>query len=148
MVRKWPTIDVLKLYSGRLEGFDDDIAYTPQTFDEAIIDASGSHKALKAHHKWNNWLKECLRKKDLADLIKVRYGLQVGMDDVVKKGLATPALCEMFVRWQRSIEKTARQIIKSRHKITHAIATDYFRALEEKRRIDAEFEAFLRDSSF
>lgn len=147
MVRKYPAIDILKLYSGRLKGFGDDIA-SLQTFDDAIINADKSFKALKAHDKWNRWLKRCLRNEDLEELVKTRYGLQVGMDDIVKKGLATASIREMFIRWQGSIEKTARQIIKRRHKITHAIATDYFKALEEKRRIDQEFERFLRKSSF
>lgn len=152
MHRKWPSIDILKLYAGKLEGFEDQIFYNPSSnFGDdmkAKVDASGSFKALKAHTKWNNWLKRCLKNDDLADLMKVRYGLQVGMDDAYKAGLSTPALAEMFIRWMRSIEKTARQIIKRRTKITHAIATDYFKAHAEKRRIDIEFEKFLRDSSF
>lgn len=150
MVRKWPTIDILKLYSGQYEGFKDDVQYTPQSFDSenAKVDASDSFNALKAHGKWNNWLTKCLKNEDLADLMKVRYGLQVGMDDLYKRGLATPAICEMFIRWTKSIEKTARQIIHKRTRITHAIRTDFLKAHEEKRRLDAEFEAFLRDSSF
>lgn len=150
MVRKWPTIDILKLYAGRLEGFEDETFYQPQTFDDskAKIDASGSFKLLKSHKKWNVWLTRCLKNNDLQDLLKVRYGLQVGMDDLYKSGMSTPALAEMFIRWTKSIEKTARQIIKNRTKITHAIATDFLKAHEEKRRIDVEFESFLRDSSF
>lgn len=149
MHRKWPSIDIIKLYTGNLEGFKDETLYVPQSdADTANIDASGSFKALKAHHKWNAWLTRCLNNNDLQDLIKVRYGLQVGMDDLVKAGLATPVICEMFVRWQKSIEKTARKIIKRRTKITHKVASDYFKALELKRKTDAEFEKFLRDSSF
>lgn len=152
MVRKYPSVDILKLYSGTLPGFEDEIHYKPQVFTgdsvDANIDASQSFKRLKAHTKWNNWLKRCLKNQDLNELIKVRYGLQVGMDDLYKSGLSTPAIAEMFVRWQKSIDNTARQIIKRKHKITRAIATDYFKALEEKRRIDVAFECFLRDSSF
>jgi hypothetical protein len=152
MVRKWPTIDVLKLYSGTLPGFNDEIQYRPQVFSgndvDANIKADASFKKLKAHTKWNMWLKKCLKNDDLQELMKTRYGLQVGMDDVYKAGLSTPALAEMFIRWTKSIEKTARQIIKKRTKITHAIATDFLKAHEEKRRIDSEFEKFLRESSF
>lgn len=151
MVRKYPAIDILKLYSGTMKGFEDDLQYVPMSFDDdssAVIDASRSHKALKAHQKWNLWLKRCLKHQDLEELLKTRYGLQVGMDDLQKKGLATAAICEMFVRWQSSIEKTARQIIKKRHGITKAIATDFLKAHAEKKRIDNAFEAFLRDSSF
>ncbi len=150
--RKWPTIDILKLYIGKLEGFEDEIHYNPQTFNgddvDANIDASGSFKKLKAHTKWNNWLKKCLKYEDLSDLIKVRYGLQVGMDDLHKAGLSTPAIAEMFIRWTKSIEKTARQIIKKRSKITHEIATNYQKAHQIKRKMDVEFELFLKDSSF
>ncbi len=148
MIRKWPAIDILKLYSGKLSGLEDEIVYSPQTFDDAIINAHDSFKKLKSHVKWNTWLRRCLKNNDLAELVKVRYGLQVGMDDVYKAGLSTPAIAEMFVRWQKSIEKTARQIIQNKHKISRSIATDYFKALEEKRRIDVEFECFLRESSF
>jgi len=152
MARKWPAIDILKLYRGQHRGFEDDLLYTPQVFDgndvDAKIDASSSYKALKAHAKWNKWLTECHKNKDLADLMKVRYGLQVGMDDLYKSGLSTPAIAEMFIRWTKSIEKTARQIIAEKHRITHGIAREHTAALKEKRKIDAEFERFLRDSSF
>jgi len=152
MVRKWPTVDILKLYSGTLSGFEDEIHYKPQVFRgddvDAKIDASGSFKKLKAHTKWNNWLRRCLKNQDLNELVKVRYGLQVGMDDLVKSGMDTPAIHEMFSRWIGSIEKTARQIIKKRTKITHAIATDFLRAHAEKKRMDDEWERFLRGESF
>ncbi len=148
MARKWPAIDILKLYSGRLKGFHDEGVYQPQTFDDANIKADGSFKMLKAHAKWNAWLRKCLKNKDLEELMKVRYGLQVGMDDAYKAGLSTPLMTEMFIRWTKSIEKTARQIIKSKTKITHEIATNFKKAHQEKRRIDTEFEKFLRESSF
>ncbi len=143
---KWPAIDILKLYTGKHKGFEDD---TPsQTFDDANIDASKAHRMLKGHDKWNRWLRRCLKYQDLDDLIKVRYGLQVGMANLVKAKLTTPAVCEMFVRWTSSIEKTARQIIKRKSNITHAIAKDFMKAHAEKKRIDNEFEKFLKDSSY
>lgn len=151
MVRKWPAIDILKLYSGRLDGFSDELVYKPQSFSEdfdAKIDASASFKALRAHDKWNFWLKRCEKNGDINELVKVRYGLQVGMDDLAKKGLNTPAISEMFVRWTRSIEKTARNIIKKKHKFSSVIAKDYAKAHQAKRRLEREFEDFLRKSSF
>jgi len=151
MKRKWPAIDILKLYSGRLDGFEDEIVYKPKGFDEdfaANVDVSGSFKAIKAHKKWNAWLSRCEKRGDLQELMKVRYGLQVGMDDLAKKGLSTPAIAEMFIRWTRSIERTARNIIRAKSKITHQMAKDFNKAYAEKRRIDSEFESFLRDSSF
>lgn len=152
MARKWPAIDILKLYSGRLEGFEDELLYNPSSsFGDDVtanVDASKSFKIVKSHHKWNAWLNRCLKNKDLQELMKVRYGLQVGMDDLAKSGLSTPAVAEVFIRWQKSIEKTARQIIKSRTKITHKIATDFRKAHAYKRKIDVEFERFLKDSSF
>lgn len=152
MVRKWPAIDILKLYSGTLQGFEDELQYKPQEFRgddvDANIDASASFKRLKAHTKWNVWLKQCLRNKNLNELVKVRYGLQVGMDDLVRQGLDTQAIHEMFVRWIGSIEKTARQIIKKRTRITHAIATDFLKAHTEKKRMDEDWERFIRGESF
>jgi len=152
MARKWPAVDILKLYRGQYEGFQNDLLYVPQVFTgddvDAKIDASSSYKALKAHDKWNQWLTKCHREKNLPELMKVRYGLQVGMDDLYKTGLSTPAIAEMFIRWTKSIEKTARQIIKEKHKITHEIAKSNDKALKQKRKIDAEFEKFILDSSF
>lgn len=147
MGRKWPEIDIIKLYSGTFPGFEDDYILNLNT---ANIDASRSMKLLRSHDKWNNWLTECLNKKDLDELMKVRYGLQVGMDSLVKKKLNTNLVNETFLRWISSIDKTARQIIKLKNPMPHDIAgaEKNLKALEAKRSRDLEFEKFLMRSSF
>jgi len=94
------------------------------------------------------WLDRCLVNSDLAELMKTRYGLQVGMSDLVKKGIVNNAIREMFIRWTRSIEKTARKIIKKKYGYTNALLQEYSEALNKKRKIEQEYEMFLRRSSY
>lgn len=140
--RKYPAIDILKLYSGKFPGFEDD---TVIDHDNATWDASKSARLYRAHEKWNRWLKKCLAENNLNDLIKVRYGLQVGMDDLVKLKLNTPQVNEMFLRWMSSIERTARSVVRNR--IGYQKPTNN-EMLLAKRKLDLEFDEFLKKSAF
>ena len=146
MALKYPAIDILKLYTGQDERFSDD---TLPNREVGVFDASKSDRALKSDKKWMLWLAKCRKNHDLEDLIKVRYGLQVGMDDLVKKKLVTNAIVELFLRWQGSIERTARQIIKDkihfRAKHDKDVAN---KALMYKREMENDFERFLKRSSY
>lgn len=147
--RKWPEIDIIKLYAGKFIGFEDDTVYD---FDSATWDATKSANMFKAHTKWNMWLTRCLENNDLNELIKVRYGLQAGMDDLVKKKLSTPQVVEMFLRWISSIERTARQIIKKKNPLPNdssLLKKDMTsETLRIKRSRDLEFDKFLTKSAF
>ena len=121
MNRKWDGIDLMKLYS-------------------------------QGHFtKWNAFLKKCRESQDVEALKKTLYGIQVGMDDVVKKNLANESLVNFFLRLQRSIEKTAKEIFRAKYPnpCDHPkLAKEYASFIEAKRKRDEEFEGFLRKSSF
>lgn len=149
MKRQYPSIDILKLFAGNEAAFFDG---AERNDPDGVKFMAGSTKETSSHEKWNAWLTRCLKTNDLESLIKVRYGLMVGMDDLTKKGLTTQKIAELWCRWIGSIEKTARKVIKKKNplpKIDKATDLDTFnRVHEAKKRRDNEFEAFLRRSSF
>jgi len=65
--------------------------------------------------RWNQWLTACEREQDIEGLKKVFYGIQCGMDDLVKQGLHTDDMKMLFIRWQRSIENTAKKIWRKKY---------------------------------
>lgn len=147
--RKWPSIDILKLYAGAfVESEPQDLGYQK---GNAIYNAHAQDSAFKAHAKWNEWLTKCLDKNDLEDLMKVRYGLQAGMDDLVKKKMSNDKINNMFIRWCKSIENTARKIIRKRIPLPNDNPNDtefHAKSLSAKRNRDAELEKFFRRSAF
>lgn len=151
---KYSGIDLLKLYSGCLPEFKDDTILSMgdhSGFEKtaAKADISLSSNAFKSHEKWNLWLTVCLDKNNLPELISVRYRLQVGMDNLAKQKLNTPEIAQMFVRWVSSIEKTARKIIKKKHPIPQGLEhKDMLKWSKLKNQRDAEFETFLKKSSY
>lgn len=62
--------------------------------------------------RWNEFLTNCKRRLDLRTLETFLYGVQLGMDDLAKKKLNTEKVNLWFIRLQRSIENTIREIIK------------------------------------
>jgi len=149
MKRTHPSIDLLKLLSGKEEMFIDSVQFPDENF---AIHKTITKRLSSSHSKWNDWLKKCLDTKNLDDLIRVRYGIQVGMDDLSKIGLNTAAISEMYCRWIGSIDKTARKVIKKKNpfpnlnKITDP--TIFKKVYKVKKIIDSEFEVFLRKASF
>lgn len=146
-------IDLLKLYAGADDVFGNEIIFSGVRdrgeSSNAKADVSASARAFKAHEKWNAWLTTCLETNNMNELIRTRYRLQIGMDDLVKKNLNTPEISQMFVRWVASIERTARQIIKRQNpKPKDLDQKDFLRWKQYKKSIDTEFEKFLRKSSY
>ena len=84
-VRQYPAIDLMKLYA----------THTAST--------------------WNTFLTERRQKKDISGLVKVRYGLQAGMADLVRKKLNSEKMELYFIRLQRSVENTIRDIFRERN---------------------------------
>ena len=82
-------IDILKLYSGLLKGFEDNKA-------------------------WNIWLTKCLNTDNLNELIAARRGIQIGMTSAQKKRLTNDSINVTFCRWISSIDRTVRKIVKKR----------------------------------
>lgn len=139
---KYAPIDLLKLYAGKMEGFEDDFS---DQQEGAIFNAHKAHHRLHSHEKWNNWLTRCYETNNMQQLIDVRYRLQVGMDDLVKKKMSNQKIAEMYVRWIGSIDKTARRLIKKMHPIPKDGGPQ---ALAQKRKRDQEFENYLRKTSY
>lgn len=140
-------IDLLKLFVGDCPGFEDDYKHLALE-DSAKFDAARTKKLLTSHDKWNNWLKDCERKQNMNELIRTRKGLQIGMDNLVKKRLTTDMLNEMFLRWTMSIERTARKIINKKFPLPDKADDAYLKSIVVKRQRDQEFEKFLRKASF
>lgn len=101
--------------------------------------------------KWNAWLARCKDYHNLAELKKVYYGLQAGMDDLAKNKMNSDKLSTWFLRLQRSIEKTAKAIIREKNPMPGDNALDKAtsaKMLEAKRKRDREFEAFIRKAAY
>jgi hypothetical protein len=121
--RKWPTIDVLKLYD------------------------KGDTKA------WNAFLQLLQDRKDVEGLKKTLYGVQAGMADAVKAKLTNDEIDLWFIRLQRSLEMTAKRVFRALYpnpldnplnaKDPFSLS---FKMVKHKR--DQEFERFLHDSRF
>lgn len=110
-------------------------------------------EAMDSAETWNSMLTAAYKRRDINGLAKLLYRLQAGMADAEKAQLATPKLRMHFIRWQKSIEDTAKKIIKS--KIPNPLdnpladtATVHRDAAEAKKKRDHMFELFLRASSF
>lgn len=140
-------IDILKLFVGDCPGFEDDYKHLALE-DSAKFDAAKTKHMLTSHDKWNKWLKDCEDKQNMNELIRTRRGLQIGMDELVKKRLVTDMISEMFLRWTMSIERTARRIINKKHPIPDKGDDAYLKAIVIKRQRDAEFEKFLKRASY
>lgn len=119
--RKWPSIDLLKL--------------------QARGGAEG----------WNALLTRCLETSDVETVKKTLYGIQAGMADLEKARLADEKVRLLFIRWQKSLENTAKAIFRKKYPNpcdNPLKAKDYLYALEAKRVRDQAFEKFLREASF
>lgn len=123
---KYAPIDILKLYSGQIEG-------------------------LRNTTEWNNYLTQCFISRNVKALIDLRYRLQCGMAELEKNKMANDSIREKYFRWIGSLEKTVRKINKSvnaspndlnKHKESNK------KTLQEKRRRDAMLEEFLRKNSY
>lgn len=82
---KYPAVDLLKLYS------------------------QGNEKT------WCDYLLKVQKTKDFEGALKMRFGLQAGMDDLVKKRLDTTAIHIWFSRLIVSIEKNLRWIYREKY---------------------------------
>jgi hypothetical protein len=104
---------------------------------------------------WNDVMHECYINHDMSRLAKLMYALQAGMDDAAKAKLNNEKITVFYIRLLKSIEKTARAIIRDRHpnprdnplfaKNPELCEKKY---LEMKRKRDHELELFMRKSSY
>ena len=128
-IRKWPEVDIIKIYT-----------------KSSLVE-------------WNNFLTLCYNRQDLLCLEKTYYGLQVGMDNIVKRKLNNEKISNLFIRLTRSIEITVKRIYRNKfpNKLDDPITAkkmmidrpmEYKELLKEKRQRDGMFEAWLRRVSF
>jgi len=153
MKRKHPEIDVIELMAGtNIEFSDETRELKHETEDDTAIHNTLTKKISQSHIKWNEWLTKCDLKNDLEDLIRVRYGIQVGMDSAAKKKLNDAHLCEMFCRWTGSIDRVVRRIIKKKYPIPVVNKIEDIgmqtKLYARKKKVDHELEIFLRRNSF
>jgi len=100
---------------------------------------------------WNEFLTKCDRSNDINALMKKLYGIQAGMDDLVTGKLNTEEMQLFFIRLQRSIENTAKKIIRRKFPNpcdNPLTAGDHLDHLEAKRLRDTYLSEFIRKSSY
>lgn len=107
--------------------------------------------AMGSTNGWNQQLTDCLNKHDINRLVRIKYGIQAGMDDLVKQKLNTDEINIWFCRLVKSIEITAKRIIKLRHPLpidNPLIAKDFSNVSVIKKQRDKELYDFLRRSAY
>lgn len=101
--------------------------------------------------EWNLFLSTCLNNKNLQALEKVLYGIQLGMNDVANKGLNTDKINIFFIRLQRSLERTIRDIVrlKEPHALDNPLNVEKFGYLKDsKQKRDHNIEKHLKKVRF
>lgn len=99
--------------------------------------------------KWNHMLTECLRDNDINRLVKIRYGIQMGMSSLAKKKMNDEKICAWFIRLDKSIYDTARAIIRKVNPLPNDDPSlNSMDTIHIKRKRDRDLEKFLKDSSF
>lgn len=123
--RKYPALDVLNMFATLTE----------------------------AH--WRGVLENAIRKCSVEKLVSYRYGLQAGLSDVVAKGLSSEKLEIWVIKRIRNVEKAMRVILKNVYKNpvddVHCKKdpNGYIqKAILAKKKRDAAFEEFLKQSAF
>lgn len=104
-------------------------------------------------YKWNAFLDKCVEDKNINRLADTLRELQVGMAELAKKKLNTEDINNQFARWTRSIDQTAKKIIRQLHPLPQdnpliAKKKEFVDQAKIKRQRDDELEKFLRRSSY
>lgn len=102
--------------------------------------------ANNTYKQWNKYLTRCEYQENVTSLVATYYGLQIGMQDAVRRKLNTPQIIEVFIRLQRSIEKTLRRMYKKKHNKIYMdplSAEPTKNAILKKKAQDYEFEKWL-----
>jgi len=101
--------------------------------------------------RWNEFLGNCLSRNDLQTLETMLYGIQLGMNDLAKKKMNTEKMCLWFIRLQRSLENTIKQVIRRRDPsaLDNPLrATQFAHKQGEKRARDQAIERHLKKVRF
>ena len=102
---------------------------------------------------WNEFLNQCYETDNINRLARMRYAVQAGMDDLAKKKLNTDDMNAWFCRITKSLERTAKQIIKKKYPLPGdnpllAKKAEYKDLHQIKRKRDKELADFMRASSY
>jgi len=122
-MRKFESIDLMKLYS------------------------------MGSNNGWNKFLNQCFETRNINALAKMRYSVQAGMDDLAKKKLNTDDINVWFCRIIRSLEITAKRIIKVNLPLPQdnpliANNKEWMDQKIIKKKRDEELAKFMRSSSY
>jgi len=102
---------------------------------------------------WNDFLNACYKSQNINALGKMRYAVQAGMDDLAKKKLNTDDINIWFCRLIKSIEITAKRIIKTKFPLPGdnpliAKNSEYIDQRKIKQKRDQELAKFMHESSY
>ncbi len=106
-----------------------------------------------SNNGWNEFLTECHLKHDVHRMARMRYALQAGMDDLVKKKLNSDEIDKWFFRLQKSLENTMKRILKEKYPTpldnVHNVKEYGAKKWKDVKKLrDEEFEAFLRKTGY
>lgn len=108
--------------------------------------------ALGSTNGWNEILNDRLAKQDIDGLAKLRYQIAAGMDDLAKKKLNTDEMNVWFVRLNRSIELTAKKIIRAKYPLPEDNPLDFAnrtsKTYDSKKKRDEELSKFFKRSAY
>ena len=107
--------------------------------------------AEKDAKEWNAFLTTALREQNVSGLVDVLRRLQMGMDNLVAQKLNTEKVCTLFIRLQRSVENTIRDIHRRQNPNPLFITSDkvlHGDHLAEKKAKQQELERFMRKVRF
>lgn len=108
--------------------------------------------ALGSANGWNEILSERLAKRDIDGLAKLRYQIAAGMDDLAKKKLNTEEMNIWFIRLNRSIENTAKKILREKYPLPEDNPLDFenrtAKTYDLKKKRDDELARFFKKSAY
>lgn len=97
--------------------------------------------------EWNRFLTEARAKHDVAGLVDVLRRLEMGMSNLESQKLNTDKICQFFLRLQRSIEITIREIHRTINPNPLFNAADkslHAQHMADKKRKQHDLELFLK----
>jgi len=103
---------------------------------------------------WNDFLTSCYNENNINKLAKIRYQIQVGMDDISKRNLNDEKIIIFFIRLNRSLELTAKKIIRKMYPMPGDTVIkalnkgETLTSTEAKRKRDKALQEFFRVSAY
>lgn len=97
--------------------------------------------------KWNSYLTLCRKTGNHSDLAKTYKGLQEGMNKLAKQNMSSERISVIFLRLQKSLENTAKEIFRDQHK-EYILKPTTLEQINIKRKLDMEFQEWLKKARF